>query len=66
MCMSMIERGKIRDRATACVTYHIAKRGEQPKAMCSEDGRANERSPPLSRIVRGGRAVVPPSVYPSI
>lgn len=44
VCMSMIERGKIRERATACVTYHIAKRSEQSKAMCSEDGRATGRS----------------------
>ena len=43
VCMSMIERGKIRERATGCVTYHIAKRGEQSKAMCSEDGRTTER-----------------------
>ena len=44
VCMSMIERGKIRERATACVTDQIAKRVDQSKAMCSEDGRATERS----------------------
>ena len=59
--MSMIERGKIRERATACATYHIAKRGEQSKAMCSEDGRAPKRSD-VDRKVRGERAAVPPQI----
>jgi hypothetical protein len=44
VCMSMIERGKIRERATGCVTNHIAKRSEQSKAMYSKGGRATGRS----------------------
>ena len=55
LCVYVNDRKRQDTRATACVTDQIAKRGEQSKATCSEDGRATEPE-------RGERAAVPPSV----